>query len=214
MPPDAVFAMALEGGGHRIHDGQFRAALAACTPIILNSATSRDTWDKHRNRTEKAMRKLARSLPAWEWVEGIAGFGDLGLGIIVGETGDLFGYATKERVWKRLGLAVIKGERQQRKSGAEAAAAHGYSPSRRAEIWTIADSLFRHQWHSAKEDAPAGPSGPYGAVYGRRKAHTVTREWTPKHQDNDARRVMTKSLVEDLWRVWNGKPALAGADMT
>ena len=202
------------GEGHQGSDSQGKPALATCTPIILHSAMSRRTWDAHRKRIEVAMRKLARSLPAWKWVEGIVGFGDLGLAIIVGETGDLSGYATKERVWKRLGLAVVEGERQQRKAGAEAAAAHGYNPARRAEVWTIADSLFRHQWHGAKDDTPAGPSGPYGAIYGQRKAHTVTREWTPKHQDNDARRVMCKALLEDLWRVWNGKPALAGANTT
>jgi hypothetical protein len=165
-------------------------------------------WDAHRNQTEKAMRKLARSLHVWPWVESVAGFGDLGLAIVIGETGDLSNYATKERVWKRLGLAVIDGERQQRKSSVEAAAAHGYNPKRRAEVWTVADSLFKHQWRGAKDDLEPRPIGPYGAVYERRKLHTETREWTPKHRDNDARRVMTKALMENLWRVWRGRPAL------
>ena len=249
----------VEGSGG---EGQIRAdnhashALSACAPIILNSAAARLSWDQHRKHVEKEMRRLARSLPLWAWAYGIAGFGDLGVAIIVAETGDLSGYATKERVWKRLGLAVIAGERQQRKTGAEAAAAHGYSPQRRAEVWTIGDSLFRHQWRGAKDmdgkDAaktgkpvavPAHPLGPYGKVYGRRKEHTasindvggyaeraqaivermrregkapqaenVAGRLTRKHLDNDARRVMTKALVEAVWRVWNGKAALAGKE--
>lgn len=198
------------GEGHCLVGNQDSTALSACAPIILNSAASRLAWDSHRNQTEKQMRKLAKALPIWQWVEAVKGFGDLGLAIIIGETGDLSNYATKERVWKRLGLAVIEGERQQRKPGAEAAAAHGYSPARRAEIWTIADSMFKHQWAGAKEDVAAHAVGPYGAVYAARKAHTGTREWTPKHQDNDARRVMTKALIEDLWRVWDGLAPLQG----
>lgn len=177
--------------------------LSALTPIILLSAQSREAWDKHRNQTEKQMRKLARTLPVWPWVEQIRGFGDLGLAIIVAEAGDLSNYATKERVWKRLGLAVIAGERQQKKTGAEAAAAHGYSPRRRAEIWTLlSDAMFRHQWRGAKEGEAAGPAGPYGEVYASRKAHTETREWTLAHRHNDARRVMSKALIADLWKQW------------
>jgi hypothetical protein len=195
----------VEKGGEGLFLGErpIAAALSALTPIILLSAQSREAWDKHRAQVEKQMRKLARSLPVWPWVEQVKGFGDLGLGIVVGEAGDLSNYATKERLWKCLGLAVIEGERQQKKTGAEAAAAHGYNPRRRAEVWSLcSDSMFRHQWRAEKEGVPAGPSGPYGEVYARRKAHTETRGWSLGHRHNDARRVMTKALVEDLWKAW------------
>jgi hypothetical protein len=191
------------GEGHFHREDHPTRDLSALTPIILLSAQSREAWDKHRAQVERQMRKLARSLPVWSWVEPIKGFGDLGLAIIIGETGDLSNYATKERVWKRLGVAVIEGERQQRKAGAEAAAAHGYSPHRRAEVWTLlSDSMFRHQWRGEKDGVPAGPAGPYGEVYARRKAHTETREWTLGHRHNDARRVMSKAVIEDLWKAW------------
>jgi hypothetical protein len=184
-------------------------ALSACTPIIVSSAAARAGWDTLRLNTEKRMRQLARSLPVHGWVQTVPGLGDLGLGILIGETGDLAGYATKERVWKRLGLAVIGGVRQSRRTNAEEAAAHGFSPKRRAEVWTIADSLFRAQWRGAREGVPARPIGAYGEVYAARKAHTADREdWTPGHCDNDARRIMAKFMIENLWRVWNGKPAL------
>lgn len=198
------------GGGHPCRGNQPPSALAVCSPIILNSATARQVWDAHRKHVEAEMRKLARSLPAWAWVATVPGFAELGLAIIAGEAGDLANYATKERLWKRLGLAVIDGERQQRKAGAEAAAAHGYSPQRRAEGWAIADSMFKHQWAGASDDAPARPKGAYGHAYAARKARTEGREgWTPAHRDADARRIMFKALVEDLWRVWRGLPALA-----
>lgn len=191
------------GEGQVLCGDQAATALSACSPIILLSAQSRAAWDAHRAQVEKRMRKIARQLPVWAFVEPIKGFGDLGLAIIVAETGNLSNYATKERVWKRLGLAVINGERQQRKAGADAAAAHGYSPRRRSEVWSLcSDSMFRHQWRAEKDGVAAGPSGPYGEVYARRKAHTETREWTLGHRHNDARRVMTKALIEDLWKAW------------
>ncbi len=193
-----------DGDGQHVPDNLARGATSVCTPIILNSALARRAWDTHRIQVEKQMVRLARTLPAHAWQTNVVGFGDLGLAIITGEAGDIGSYATKERVWKRLGLAVIEGERQQRKGNVEQAAAHGYNPRRRAEIWTISDSMFKHQWRGAKEDRLAQAVGPYGAVYARRKAHTETRGWTDGHRDNDARRVMLKALVEDVWRVWRG----------
>lgn len=199
------------GGGQMQHDDQLVAALSACVPIVLDSAIARRVWDKRRKEVEAEMRRLARQLPVYAWAKDVTGFGDLGLAIIIGETNDLSNYATKERVWKRLGLAVIDGECQQRKSGTEAAAAHGFNPKRRAEVWAVVDSFFRHQWAGEKDGVPAHPKTVYWAVYGRRKARTADREdWTPKRRDNDARRIMGKFLIENLHRVWNGKPPLQG----
>lgn len=192
------------GDSHLVDDNHNSRAIFACTPIILTSAMSRSSWDNLRDQAEKEMRKLAATLPVYLWVKAIKGFGDLGLAIIVGEAGDIGNYATKERLWKRLGLAVIEGERQQRRSDKEQAAAHGYNPRRRAEIWTLGDSLFRHQWRGAKDDQPAGPSGPYGVIYQTRKDYTANREgWTLGHRENDARRIMMKRLLEDLHREWH-----------
>lgn len=197
------------GKGQALDKNQLSRALSDCIPIVMNSAIARQAWDGLRASTEKDMRKIAQSLPAYAWVKDVRGFGDLGFAIIIGETGDLANYATKERVWKRLGLAVIEGQRQGRRTNAEEAAKHGYSPKRRAEIWTVTDSLFRAQWRGAKEDAPAHALGLYGTAYARRKAATEGRpDWTPAHRDNDARRIMCKFLVENLWRVWNRKEAL------
>jgi hypothetical protein len=161
-----------------------------------------------REGVEKQMRKIARSLPIWLWVESVAGFGDLGLAIILAEAGcgftgrGLLDYATKEKLWKRLGLAVIEGERQRRKTDLELAEKHAYNPARRAEIWAIADSMFRHQWRGEKDGVAAHAIGPYGEIYAKRKASTEDRGWTLKHRDDDALRIMSKALIRDLWRKW------------
>ena len=198
----------------RIAPPAHSAVIAECAPIVLLSQSSAVGWEAMRDRSEAEMRRLARTLPVWSWASGIRGFGELGVAIIAAEAsgprGDVGSYATKERLWKRLGLAVIEGERQQRKAG-DAAIAHGYSPRRRAQIWTIcSDSMFRHQWRGAKDDAPAHPIGPYGEVYRARREHTKLRNWSHARQHNDALRIMTKALIEDYWRVWRGLSPLRG----
>lgn len=214
----AVFAQASafrkkvekDGEGLHVFDNLARRALSVAVPLIILSANSRAGLDRHRTQVEKRMRQLVRTLPGYALVEAVKGFGDLGAAVIIGETGDLAGYATKERVWKRLGLAVIDGQRQGRRTNAEEAAKHGYNPKRRSEVWNVGDSLLRAQWRGARDNASAHPIGPYGEIYQARKAHTATREgWTPAHRDNDARRVMTKALVEALWKAWRQSDANA-----
>jgi hypothetical protein len=195
----------------------------ACRPVVELAYGGRAPWDRHRKTVEEQMQALGALLPPAPFVAGVRGFSTLGLAIVIGETGDLSNYATKERVWKRLGLAVIGGDRQRKKTDPAAAAAHGYSPQRRAEMWALTDSMFRHQWAGDRDAdgkaplksgkpvaVPAHAVGPYGEVYGRRRAHTAGREWTKSHAHDDARRVMCKALIEDLWRVWQGKNPLAG----
>lgn len=202
-------------------------------PLIPLSAQSRIIWDEKRDAVETEMRKLAATLPVFEWVkENAKGVGDLGLARIVGvapaigyinpETGTPI-YSTHEKLWKRLGLAVIAGERQQKKTDKDEAFIHGYAPRRRAEVWSVcSDTMFRQQWRGKGKnpddpDAPGYAIGPYGAVYGARKAYTLSRiaetehlpftdrrKWTKKRCEADARRVMTKEFLRDLWRVWHG----------
>lgn len=99
------------------------------------------------------------------------------------------------------------------------------------------DSMFRGQWRGEAEldedgekseksgkpvvkIVPAHADGPYGVVYERRRMHTAPKvlatahlpntdrdKWTKGRCHNDARRIMTKALLIDLWREWNGFPA-------
>jgi hypothetical protein len=201
--------------------------LAEFLPFIPISAASRSVWDQRRETIETEMRRLAMTLPVWEWVRVNAkGVGELGLGRIVGEAPMIGLYATHERLWKRMGVAVIAGERQAKRTNVDEALLHGYAPYRRAELWSVcSDVMLRQQWRRAGNDpddldAFGVPIGPYGAVYGRRKALTLMRvvetdalpftdraKWTRKRCDADARRVMSKEFLRDLWRVWHGKDA-------
>lgn len=192
-----VIKAALADKDHELHN-ICAAIISGCEPL-----------DAERSAREKAMVKLVKQLPVHQWALAIKGFGDLGLAQIIAEAGDLGKYGTVSKLWKRLGLAVMNGNRQGapgKGASAEDWIEHGYSPERRAIIWSIfSDSMFRHQWAAAAEGEDVGkPKGPYGEVYARRRAHTAIThpDWTKGHSHNDARRVMTKSVIADLWSAW------------
>jgi hypothetical protein len=156
---------------------------------------------QERDRIELAMKKLARRLPAYAFVKGVGGFGELGFAVVIGEAGDLSRYSHPDKLKKRLGLAPYNGKALStwRKGGglkADEWAVLGYAPQRRAEVFAvIEDPLFRHQSFS---------SGPYHAVYLARRARTAEThpDWTKGHSHNDAKRVMVQKLISDLWSEW------------
>ena len=170
--------------------------ITSISAVIRVTSLTRRAWDNYRARAERDMRVLARSLPVWKWAEGVEGLGDLGLAVLVAEARNPGNYATKGRLWKRLGLAVIEGERQRKKSDVDEALAHGYNPERHGQVTgCIIDPLFRRQ---------TVVGGPYRAIYDARREHTkVTHaDWSDGHSHNDARRVMAKALVKDFWQEW------------
>lgn len=181
---------------------------AAVSAVVLRNMVARGVWDDMRTETERAMRKLARELPGWPFVETVAGLSELGLAVIVGEAGNLADYPKKGHLWKRLGLAVIDGYRQGRvppglnpTERATAWIERGYSPHRRAEVFAfIDDVVLRHQWRAEKDGVPGHPIGPYGEHYARKKAEYIDREHPAP--DKAARRYMAKMLIRDLHNAW------------
>lgn len=124
--------------------------------LILSTLAAREPFGTVEDNAEKAMRKLARQLPVWEWAKDIRGFSDLGLAIIVAEAGDLNAYPKKGHLWKRLGVAVIgpgDGEDDIRQGGlaktarAEDWIIHGYSRNRRSRMWVIGEGLVKNGTH-------------------------------------------------------------------
>src|SRR4029077_11779940 len=194
IAPDAA-----GGEGQAGHDPLYRFALSACLPIIVATIESRRFWDASRADAEKHMRAIARALAVWPRCEQVPGFGDIGLACLVAEAGnDLSAYPHYYQLWKRLGLAPYKGKAVSSiKTGALSAAEWteaGYNPMRRGRIaGDVGAPLF---FAKARND--------YGAVYMARRERTALTHsgWTPAHSDNDARRIMLKELVADVWRWW------------
>lgn len=151
---------------------------------------AKNVLEVERKKCEKQAGKLAKQLPVWSWVEGVRGVGPLALAQIIGEAGDLGNYPNPAKLWKRMGLAVINGERQRKVSGA-AALEHGYSPERRSIMFVIGDSIIKC-------------GGYYADLYRARKQIEETKllEGTKGHHHNRAKRYMEKKLLRDLWAAW------------
>jgi hypothetical protein len=140
---------------------------------------------------EKQIAKMVRKLSLWTgWAKDVRGLGELSLASLIGEANAPIGdYRSVSGLWKRMGLAVIDGERQRKITG-DAALVHGYSPQRRAVAYVLATNLMRSQ----------GPGGPYRAIYDARKAYELAREIPKAHAHNRALRHMVKALIKDAWR--------------
>lgn len=156
-------------------------------------------FERNAHLLEKQLAKLVRTLPIWTWAKDVRGLGELSVAGLVGEaSGNIGDFKSVSAVWKRMGLAVIGGERQRRVATAEAALLHGYAPQRRAFAYVISCNLMKSQ----------GSEGKYRAIYDRRKAYELAREievkgvmepLTKAHAHNRALRVMVKEMLKDMW---------------
>jgi hypothetical protein len=108
-------------------------------------------FQDERKKLERDLDKTARTLPTYEWAMAVPGFGAGSFLSIIGEAtvveldgslrtiGD---YHSVAGLWKRMGVAIINGERQRKRSDAEEALLHGYSPARRSALWNIGGGLI------------------------------------------------------------------------
>jgi hypothetical protein len=147
----------------------------------------------------RELERAAQQLPAYEsFVKGVCGFGAAGLGMIVGEAGDLTAYANPGKLWKRFGLAPVMGRapstwRSKGGLSADDWTAVGYSPKRRSIMFQIGDSLLKKQ-------------NPYRELYLARKAVEAEKvpDGTKMLWHRRAQRYAEKRLLRDLWRAWRG----------
>jgi len=149
---------------------------AGYAEMILASARSRETWDEVRDKAEGALQRSAKDLPVYPWAKTVRGFGERGLAIITAEAAGfdevppgsgvlrrrLIGeYRQIRNLYRRMGLGVIDGQRQRKMKSKEAADKQRYKPDRRAECWTLAESLLKAQLVSnlraCKEAIAASP---------------------------------------------------------
>ena len=188
---------------------------------ILANDTARRQFDVERKRAEKQMEALAKTLPVYQFVEKISGFGALGLATIVAECASnnapmsVGSYRHFYKVWKRLGYSPYEGLAgstwkrptwRPRALTSEEWIANPFSGERYSLIQQIGESLLKHQTISKLKTASGKtePKGPYGAIYCNRREHTATvhPDWSDMHAKRDAERIVVKNLLRDLWRAW------------
>lgn len=145
---------------------------------------------------EKVLAKLVKKLPIYAWAKGVGGLGDVSLAGIIGECGKFQPgeYRSVSALWKRMGMAVIEGERQRRVTGA-AALDHGYNAERRSLMWNIGCCLIKAQVRSEKDEKGKKiPGSEYaigelGALYLSHKAALAARNEAGGFAETAARAV-------------------------
>lgn len=209
---DALYERAVTGDD----SADAQTAMAAMLPLL----EAHTVMKAHRKAVEKRLVKLAKSLPVAQFVENTYRLGYLSLATIVGEAGDLSIYSTPAKLWKRMGLAVINGERQRRVSGVDALT-HGYAPQRRSAMWNIGSGIVGGMGKGRR--LPVGAPIPEDWPYYQRlfverlrfeaeKNPDMRREPVEKdgvlmesfsaHAAARAKRYCEKRLLRELWRAW------------
>lgn len=181
---EKIYKAALAGkGGHPQADH----AMFAMVPQLQ----AHDAFTAHRRALEKSLAKLAAKTPGAAFVEITRGMGLLSLAGIIGEAGDLAAYPNPAKLWKRMGVGLVGGERQRKCADKDKAIAHGYSPARRSVLWVLGDCLIKAR------------NPEYRPIYEAKKAEYLAREgWTKMHAHLAAKRYIEKRLLRDLWRAW------------
>jgi len=173
LSAEQVDAILIEG----YDDPQIFTAIVETYPMIQ----ARRIMNRHREMVENELEDLAHSLPIMEWISQIPGVGPGSLAAVIGNTGNLWNYATVQKLWKRMGMAVMPdGRRQRNIKGADEAAkaAGGYNAQRRSVVWNIGTSIMFSQTEQTEKDAETGEvirvkrrAGEYRKIYDARRAY-------------------------------------------
>jgi hypothetical protein len=158
-------------------------------PILV----ARHTIGVCRTGVERELEKLVKQLPIAAFFERpeMKGASYGSLAALIGCAGNLHNYATVQRLWKRMGMAVMPNGRQRQLKDPDQAKLHGYSPERRSVAWNVGTSVLRTQ--SVRFDKKTGEiireSGPYRKLYEERKAYETAKNEAGDYADQAAKRL-------------------------
>lgn len=192
-------------------DGEDGEIIEAFGDEFAGMAAALAPMEVARHNAELSMKRIVRKLPVYTWAKDVKGFGEIGLAVVLGEIGDPSNYPKKGHLWKRLGLAPYEGKAYSTWRGSKEKLSKeewinaGYSPRRRAEVYSVvSEPLFRAQTVA---------QGPYRAIYDARRDHTAIThpDWTKGHSHMDALRKMTKILLRDMWQEWRSLEGYSAA---
>jgi hypothetical protein len=194
--------------------------------VVAPFLQAMEPFERQRGDIEQMIATLTRKLPVWnEWGENVFGVSALWFGLVIGEAGDISRFSNPAKLWKRMGMAVIGGERQRKKADAEAAAEHGFTPRRRSCMWNVGNGLIGGMGRGPRplvgEDIEARSEwSPYQRVFVARLRYEAERdpsharpatkdgkESFSKHAAARAKRYVEKRFLRDLWRAWRRMPA-------
>jgi len=191
-------------------------SVAMAAPALVNA---QKMVRKERLNVERILCKQAEMLGAYNsFVKPLHGFGSLGFAQIIGEAGDLSGYANPAKLWKRMGMAVMGDTIQRKCLDAKKAEEHGYSPRRRSTMFVIGDSLLKkanvykdlYDQRKVIEIEKAAAEGKTVIESAKIPAASKDLYRSKGHVHRRAKRYVEKRLLRDLWRAWRDLPSIEG----
>lgn len=185
------FALGLENQKRSfLQDGWVPASLPAIT-------AAGDALSGERDRLVRQMWKMAKGTELRAFAEATKGLGPAVI-LFAASAPPLDGFRTVSSLWRYCGLNVHEGAAPKPKRGQKL----GYSPRLQAyAIIRLADPCIKCT------------AGPFRSVYDARREHTEAThpEWTKAHSYADARRVLAKAILRDVWRVAHDQVPLLDA---
>lgn len=166
------------------------------SPYLASLAVLRE-GQKESEKTIEALAQAGALGPLSDFLEQTFGLNVLACARILGATGWLGDYRKVAGIWKRCGLGVFDGRRQQ--NSKEDWERQGFAPSRRGAIFA---SLIPLKMRGGSEEK--GWANAYAPIYSIRKAMTEGRvkengkPWTLAHRHQDALSVMAKEVLRDM----------------
>ncbi len=190
---EPLYAAVMGKGEHAL----LNTALVHLQPFLA----ARQPLETNRKAIEKQLVALAKDLPIWPWWEAIKGVSALSLASLVGEAGDLGKYGNPAKLWKRMGVGLVKNdngtETAQGRPGEHATKAdwvrHGYNASRRSVLWNIGAGMLRAQKKG---------NGVFYALYAARRLHEEPKCTKPIEVHRRAQRFMEKRFLREAWKAW------------
>lgn len=191
-------------------------AIQEVFPILM----ARLTIEVARAEVERELEKLAKRLPIAAWVETVDGMSYGSLAAIIGSVGEpelgaagnLHTYDRVQKLWKRMGLAVMSNGRQRQQKDPALALEHGYSPGRRSVMWNIGTSILRTQ--TERVDKETGQvdakgkviretcevkkeAGPWRRLYDKRKEYESAKNEAGEYADQAAKRLQEATFGKE-----------------
>lgn len=162
----------------------------------------------------KDVKKAAKTVDIWPWLEGVKGCGPAMSGVLIAEVGDPARFATVSKLWAYAGLHVINGAAARRRRGEKA---NWNQFLKTKMLGVLAPSFlkcrspyaeFYYNYKTRLENKPCNMP-PEKHKRGAMAEDLLPNGCTPSHMHNKALRYMTKQFLSDFlvkWRELRGLP--------
>lgn len=158
-----------------------------------------DLLEKDLKQKDKELAVRVKDLPEHDWWCSHVGLSSNGLALLTADAGDIARFDKESQLWKRMGVAVINGERQRKVArNPELAIEHGYNCDRRSTMYVIVDSLMMSRNKPFYEDHP------WMNLYRDYKVRKLKEGDQPCVAEARAKRRLGKRILRDLFIQVNG----------